>query len=126
MPWLKGKVVEDFGGVDYAKLLNDPLFEALVPTVSNSSLRKSQYYRSADRTKPFSLVHFNLKDPSELARMKMTLKVYTNVQNGIYPAGLDMGENEGSLNLTKEQAFQKIILAQLEGNKDFSDYENWI
>ena len=123
MPWLKGKVVEDFPGGDYAKLLNDPLFEAIGPKASNSSFRKLYNKQVQFSRQAYS---FNLKDPSEIARMKMTLKVYTNVQNGIYPAGLNMGENEGSLNLTKEKAFQKIILAQLEGNKDFSDYENWI
>ena len=111
MPWLKGKVKEDVPGGDYAMLTNDPLFDSL-----------RTYGKNYER----ELHRFRLKDPSDVARMKMTLKVYTNVQNGIYPSGLNMGESEGSLNLTKAQAFKQIILAQLEGNKDFSDYENWI
>lgn len=121
MPWLDGKLKESRPGSDVAKITNDVLFNSLNDSQFKNQINELTKSGALESGAAANLAaSYDLSDSSSVDRLKMHLKVYSNVKNGIYPSGIDPS------GLTQKQIFQRALIAQLIGNKEFSDYENWI
>jgi len=121
MPWLDGKLKESRPGSDVAKITNDVLFNSLNDRQFKNQINELIKSGALESGAAANLAaSYDLSDSSSVDRLKMHLKVYSNVKNGIYPSGIDPS------GLTQKQIFQRALIAQLIGNKEFSDYENWI
>jgi hypothetical protein len=121
MPWLDGKLKESRPGSDVAKITNDALFNSLNDSQFKNQINELIKSGALESGAAANLAaSYDLSDSSSVDRLKMHLKVYSNVKNGIYPNGIDPS------GLTQKQIFQRALIAQLVGNKQFSDYENWI